>query len=65
MTEAENTFNFLVRILRDRDVSYDHDALRSACGDPSNQTAIDGWVREFLSPETLLSKNEAILSVYL
>jgi hypothetical protein len=58
---AEDTFSLLVRALRDRDVPYDREALKSACNDPDNQTAIQEWIHEFLSPETLLTKDEAIL----
>lgn len=58
---AEDTFTLLVRVLRDRDVPYDREGLKSACSDPNNQTAIQEWIHEFLSPETLLTKDEATL----
>jgi hypothetical protein len=58
---AEDPFNTLIGILRDRDVPYDRDALKSACNDPENQTAIREWIQEYLSPETLLTKDEANL----
>jgi hypothetical protein len=58
---AEDTFNLLVRVLRDHDVPYDRDGLKSACFDTKNQTAIQEWIHEFLSPETLLTKDEATL----
>jgi hypothetical protein len=58
---ADDNFNILVRVLRDHDVPYDRDALKSACADPKNQTAIEEWIHEFLTPETLLTKDEAVL----
>jgi hypothetical protein len=58
---AEDPLNTLVAILRDHDVAYDREALKSACNDPEHQTAIREWIREYLSPETLLTKDEANL----
>lgn len=58
---ADDIFNTLVRVLREHDVPYDREALKSACADPQNHTAIEEWVHEYLSPETLLTKDEATL----
>jgi hypothetical protein len=62
---AEDLFDVLVGILRNRDVPYDCDALKSACNNPESQTAIRDWIEEYLSPETLLTKDEATLWVIL
>jgi hypothetical protein len=58
---AEDPLNTLVAILRDRDLPYDRDALKSAYDDPENQTAIREWIQEYFSPETLLTKDEVNL----
>lgn len=60
---ADNLFEDLVNILRDRDVPYDRDSLKSACRDPKAQTAIREWMEEYLTPETLLTKDEAAVYV--
>jgi hypothetical protein len=51
----------VLEILRDRDVSYDRDAIKSAFEDPEGQTAIQAWIEEYLGSETLLTKEEALL----
>ncbi|CAG8951684.1 hypothetical protein HYFRA_00005484 [Hymenoscyphus fraxineus] len=58
---ADKLFEELATILRDRDVPYDREALKSVCRDPENQTAIREWMDEYLTPETLLTKDEAAL----
>jgi hypothetical protein len=58
---AETSFNSLVEILRDHDIPFDCDALKSALDDPENQTTVQAWMQEYLSPETLLTKDEAAL----
>ena len=58
---AEDPLNTLVAILRDRDLPYNRDALKSAYDDPENQTAIREWIQEYFSPETLLTKDEVNL----
>lgn len=60
---AEDSFDTLVAILRDRDISYDRDALKAAYNDPEHQPTIREWIQEYLTPETLLTKDEAVLSV--
>lgn len=60
---AYNLFEDLVNILRDRDVPYDRDALKSACKDLESQTAIREWMEEYLTPETLLTKDEVAVYV--
>jgi hypothetical protein len=57
---ADDLFNELTKILRDRDIAYDRDAIKSALSDPDGQTAIREWM-EYLAPETLLTKDEAAL----
>ncbi|CAG8983956.1 hypothetical protein HYALB_00008816 [Hymenoscyphus albidus] len=58
---ADKLFEDLATILRDRNVPYDRDALKSVCRDPENQTAIREWMDEYLTPITLLTKDEAAL----
>lgn len=58
---ADDTFNHLVHILRDHDVPYDREALKAACSDPESEAAIQIWIHEYLSPDTLLTKDEATL----
>lgn len=55
------SLNSLFEILRDYDVRYDRDAIKSVCEDPKCQTAIQGWMEEYLGPETLLTREEAAL----
>jgi hypothetical protein len=58
---AENSYQNLLTILRDRDVPYDRDAIKAAFNDPDSQTAIQAWIQEYLNPETLLTRDEAAL----
>ena len=48
-------------ILHDHNVPFERDTLKQAFDDPESQTAIQAWVDEYLSPETLLTKDEADL----
>ncbi|KAI9049955.1 hypothetical protein LZ554_006102 [Drepanopeziza brunnea f. sp. 'monogermtubi'] len=58
---AENHLQTLVKALRDHDLTYDREALKSASEDPESQTAIREWIEEHLCPETVLSRDEANL----
>ncbi|TVY30784.1 hypothetical protein LHYA1_G000367 [Lachnellula hyalina] len=58
---ANILFDDLTKILCDRDIPFDRDAIRSALNDPESQTAIREWMEEYLAPETLLTKDEAAL----
>ncbi|KAH7416882.1 hypothetical protein BKA64DRAFT_691421 [Cadophora sp. MPI-SDFR-AT-0126] len=58
---AEDSLQVLVKALRDRDLPFDREAIKSAFADPETQTAVQAWVEEYLSPETLLTKDEANL----
>jgi hypothetical protein len=58
---ADNSLNSLLEILHDHDVPYNRDAIKSAFDSPESQTAILAWMEEYLSPETLLTKEEATL----
>lgn len=58
---SDPSLSALLMVLRDRDVPYDRDALKSAFEDPESQTAIQAWMEEYLGPETLLTKEEAAL----
>lgn len=58
---AEALSNTLVKALRDHDIPYDRDAIKAALSDPESQTAVRSWIEEYLSPETLLTKDEAAL----
>jgi hypothetical protein len=60
-TMAEDSYQTLLSILRDRDVPHDRDAIKAAFNDPDNQTAIQTWTQEYLTPETLLTRDEAAL----
>ncbi|PBP17858.1 hypothetical protein BUE80_DR011371 [Diplocarpon rosae] len=60
-TMAEDALHALLKALHDHDLPYDREALNSAFADPESQTAIQDWVHEYLSPDTLLSKDEAVL----
>ncbi|KAF4636224.1 hypothetical protein G7Y89_g1879 [Cudoniella acicularis] len=62
---ADDLLNEVIRILRDRDVPYDREALRSALRDPGSQTAVREWMEEYLSPDILLTKDEAAIYAYL
>ena len=61
---GNHSFDYLLEVLRDRDISYDRETLQAAFNDPESQTAIQDWIDEYLSPETLLTKEEAALYVY-
>jgi hypothetical protein len=58
---ADDLFNVLTKMLRDRDIPFDRDAISSALSDAESQTAIREWMEEYLAPETLLTKDEAAL----
>ncbi|TVY48436.1 hypothetical protein LOCC1_G000907 [Lachnellula occidentalis] len=58
---ANILLNDLTKILRDRDIPFDRDAIKSALNDPESQTAIREWMEEYLAPETLLTTDEATL----
>lgn len=60
-TMAEDSYQTLLSILRDRDVPHDRDAIKAAFNDPDNQTTIQTWIQEYLTPETLLTRDEAAL----
>jgi hypothetical protein len=58
---VDGSVNSLIDILRERDVPYNRNEIKSAFDNPENQTAIRAWMNEYLSPETLLTKEEANL----
>lgn len=58
---AEDALQVLVKALRDHDLPCDREAIKSAFADPESKAAIQAWVEEYLSPETLLTKDEANL----
>lgn len=58
---AEDPLHILMRALRDHDLPCDREVIKSAFADPETQTAVQDWVDEYLSPETLLTKDEANL----
>ena len=58
---AEASLLYLLEVLRSRDLPIDHEAIKSAFDDPSNQDAIRTWMQEYLNPETLLTHEEATL----
>lgn len=58
---ADAALSDLIRILRDHDIPYDRDAIKATLADAGSQTAVRAWMEEYLSPETLLTKDEAAL----
>ena len=56
---ADDHFNTLINVLRDRDIAFDRNALEAAYNDPESQEVIQEWIKEYLTPETLLTKDEA------
>ena len=58
---SDQSFNYLLEVLRDHDIPVDEDSLKRAFNDPKNQTAVSAWVEEYISPETILTKEEATL----
>lgn len=58
---ADALTSALIRVLRDHDIPYDRDAIKAALADPESQTAAKAYIEEYLSPETLLTKDEAAL----
>jgi hypothetical protein len=58
---AEDSYQTLMTILRDRDIQYDRDTIKAAFNDTDSQTAIQAWIQEYLTPETLLTRDEAAL----
>ncbi|OWP07460.1 hypothetical protein B2J93_4989 [Marssonina coronariae] len=58
---AENSLHVLLEALRDHDLPHNREALESAIADPESQTAIQDWIQEYLSRDTLLSRDEAAL----
>ncbi|KAK0118717.1 hypothetical protein ONS95_007605 [Cadophora gregata] len=58
---AEDSLQVLVKALHDHDLPCDREAIISAFADPESKPAIQAWVDEYLSPETLLTKDEANL----
>lgn len=58
---SENNFDKLIRVLRERDIQHDPNALKKAYNDPENRPGIDEWIQEYLTPDTLLTKDEATL----
>jgi len=54
-------FNTLVEILNNHDLPYDRDAIQAAFDDADSQAAIQAWMQKYLTPDTLLTKDEATL----
>ncbi|RKF63554.1 hypothetical protein OnM2_024059 [Erysiphe neolycopersici] len=55
---AEALLDQISKVLNDRNIAYDPDALKLATANPSNITILQGWVEEYFSSDTLLSKDE-------
>jgi hypothetical protein len=60
-TMSNDLYQKFLSILRDRDVPYDRDAIKAAFNDPDSEAAIQAWIEEYLTPETLLTRDEAAL----
>ena len=58
---ADELFTTLLNVLRDRDIAVDRNALEAAYNDPESQEIIQEWISEYLTPETLLTKDELAL----
>ena len=61
MAESALSLNSLLKVLRDRDIPYDRESIKSAFDNPENQSTILAWMQEFLSSETILTKEEVAL----
>lgn len=61
VTMSDDHLQILIKTLRDHDLPYDREELKAAFAQPESQAAIQEWIEEFLSPETVLSKDEANL----
>ncbi|KAI6246989.1 hypothetical protein HI914_04985 [Erysiphe necator] len=62
---AEMLLRKITKILDHRDIKFDPETLKSAIANPSNFTSLQEWADEYLSPETLLTKDELRLFVFL
>ena len=60
---SDHTYSYLLEVLRDHDIPVDKEALKAAFDDPESQTAVRAWLEEYISPETILTKEEATLFV--
>ncbi|KAG9243119.1 hypothetical protein BJ878DRAFT_512346 [Calycina marina] len=58
---SDRSYEYLIGVLRDHDIPHDQDAIKEAFKDRESQAAIYAWVEEYLSPETVLTKEEAAL----
>lgn len=58
---AESSLESLLNVLRDRDIVFDRNAIASAFANVDDSEAIQGWMELYLRPDTLLTKEEAIL----
>lgn len=58
---AATPMDTLLKALRDRDIPYDRDTIKSAFADRDSKVAMQRWIEEHLSLETLLTKDEATL----
>jgi len=58
---ADDLYQKFSSILRDRDIPYDRDAIKAAFNDPDSRPTIQAWIEEYLTPETLLTRDEAAL----
>lgn len=61
MAESTLSLNSLLKVLRDRDIPYDRESIKSAFDNPESQSTILAWMQEFLSSETMLTKEEVAL----
>lgn len=59
------SFNTLSEILREREIPFDRDVLKAQFENPDSQADIQSWMQEYLSPSTLLTKEEAALYKHL
>lgn len=60
---GDSSYNYLVQVLRDHDIQFDKDELKASFKDPDSQDAVRAWVEEYLSHETILTKEETALYV--
>lgn len=57
-TMASKEHRALLRVLDDRGIAIDPDDIAHAFADQSTQDDLASWVRQYLSPPNLLSKEE-------
>lgn len=61
---APTELQHLLQVLNDRDIGLGHDDVAWAFQSWGTQNEAKGWVQEYLTPPTLLTKEELILCAF-